>query len=43
MLLNYDEVCVGKTLVKLFTLEHFGESQRFVKEPAFPKMAQKFV
>ena len=42
MLLNYHEVRVGKTLVELFTLKH-GEIQRFVKEPAYPKMAQKFV
>ena len=43
MLLNYDEVRVGKTLVELFTLQHYGEIQRFVKEPVYPKMAQKFV
>ena len=43
MLLNYDEVRVGKTLVELLTLQHYGEIKRFVKEPAYPKMAQKFV
>ena len=43
MLLNYDEFHVGKTLVEFFTLQHYGEIQRFVKEPAYPKMAQKFV
>ena len=43
MLLNYDEVRVGKTLVEFFTLQHFGEIQRFVKEPAYPKMAKRLV
>ena len=39
MLLNYDEVRVGE----FFTLQNYGEIQRLVKEPAYPKMAQKFV
>ena len=43
MLLNYDEVRVGKTLLEFFTLQHYGAIERFVKEPAYPKMAQKFV
>ena len=43
MLLNYDKVRVGKTLVEFFTLQHCGEIQRSVKEPAYPKMAEKFV
>ena len=43
MLLNYGEVRVGNTLVEFFTLQHYGEIQRFVKEQAYPKMAQKFV
>ena len=43
MLLKYDEDRVGKALVEFFTLQHYGEIQRFVKEPVYPKMAQKFV
>ena len=43
MLLNYNKVRVGKTLVEFFTLQHYGEIQRFVKEPAYRKIAQKFV
>ena len=43
MLLNYDKGRVGKTLVEFFTLQHYGEIQRFVKELAYRKMAQKFV
>ena len=43
MLLHYDEVRVGETLVEFFTLQNYGEIQRYVKEPAYPKMAQKFV
>ena len=43
MLLNYDKGRVGKTLVEFFILQHYGETQRLFKEPAYPKMAQKFV
>ena len=43
MLLNYDKVRVGDTLVEFFTLQNYGEIKRFVKDPAYPKMAQKIV
>ena len=41
MLLNYDEVRVGETLVDFFTLQNYSEIQRFVKEPAYPKNGPK--
>ena len=43
MLLNYNDVRVGKTLVESFTFQHYDKIQRFLKEPSYPKLAQKFV